>query len=61
MDRISFSMSDLRDAMYGSQESCQDRLVKQLIFLGQEEELPSLHLAELFDNPRDLTEGWSFV
>lgn len=28
MDRVSFSMGDLRHAMYGLQESCQDRLLK---------------------------------
>lgn len=61
MDRISFSMGDLRDAMYGLQGSCQDRFVKQLMFLEREEELPSLHVGELFDNPSDLTEGWSFL
>ena len=54
-------MGDLRDAMHGLQERCQDRLVKQVMFLQREEELPILRLERLFDNPSDLTEGWSFL
>lgn len=61
IDRVSFSMGDLRDAMHGLQERCQDRLVKQVMFLQREEELPILRLERLFDNPSDLTEGWSFL
>jgi hypothetical protein len=61
IDKISFSMGDLRDALHTLWERCQDRLTKQLMFLQQEEELPILRLSRLFDNPSDLTEGWSFL
>lgn len=33
IDKISFSMGDLRDALHTLWERCQDRLTKQLIFL----------------------------
>lgn len=61
IDKISFSMGDLRDALNGLWEKCQNRLTKQVFFLQHEEELPVLHLGRLFDNPSDLTEGWSFL
>ena len=54
-------MGDLRDALHTLWERCLGRLTKQLMFLQQEEELPILHLDRLFDNPSDLTEGWSFL
>lgn len=54
-------MGHLRDALQTMWERCQDRLTKQLMFLKQEEELPIVHLDRLFDNPSDLTEGWSFL
>ena len=61
IDKISFSMGDLRDALHSLWERCLGRLTKRLMFLQQEEELPILHLDRLFDNPSDLTEGWSFL
>jgi hypothetical protein len=61
IDKISFSMGDLRDALHTLWERCQDRLTKQLMFLQQEEEPRTLRLSRLFDNPSDLTEGWSFL
>ena len=61
IDYTSFTMGDLRNVVHGLHRDCRDRLVKQLMFLEQEERLPKLELGKLFDNPGELVEGWSFL
>lgn len=60
IDQTSFSMGELRNIVHGLHETCRDRLVKQLMFLSEEEELPQLELEKLSDNPAELAEDWSF-
>ena len=60
IDQTSFTMTDLRTVVHGLHETCRARLVHQLMFLSEEEQLPKLELRALFDNPAELVEGWSF-
>jgi hypothetical protein len=46
IDKISFSVGNLTDALHLLRERCQDRLTKQLMFLQEEEQLPILHLTK---------------
>jgi hypothetical protein len=47
--------------VHGLHEICRERLVTQLMFLKEEEQLPHLELRRLFDNPAELGEEWSFL
>ena len=53
-------MTKLRDLVYSLLETCKERLVKQLMYLEEEEQLLGLELSRLYDNPAELVEGWSF-
>lgn len=68
IDKISFTMEELRSVVHGLNESVRQRLMEDLLCVeggreGVEERtrLPKLDLAGLYDNPAELTEDWSFL
>ena len=67
IDKISFSMEELRGVVHGLNESVRKRLMEDLLCIeggregGERARLPRLDLGELYDNPAELTEGWSFL
>ena len=67
IDKISFTMEELRSVVHGLSESARQRLTRDLLLVkdGEEEEegerLPRLDLKELYDNPAELAEGWNFL
>jgi len=61
IDKTSFTMGELRRAIFGSLETCKGRLVEKIMFLDGEEELPRLELSRLSDNAAQLTEDHSFL
>ena len=60
IDQAHFTMTELRDLVHSLLETCKERLVKQLMYLEEEKQLPELELSQLHDNPAELVEGWSF-
>lgn len=60
IDQAHFTMTELRDLVHGLLETCKERLVRQLMYLQEESQLPELELGRLHDNPAELVEGWSF-
>ena len=60
IDQAHFTMTELRDLIHGLLETCKERLVRQLMYLEEESQLPELELGRLHDNPAELVEGWSF-
>lgn len=68
IDNVSFSMDDVRSVVHGLVESMQQELVRDLLILppndGQDwkpEILPRISIEKLFDNPAELTAGWSWL
>ncbi|KAI5235343.1 hypothetical protein E4T42_09726 [Aureobasidium subglaciale] len=74
VDKISLSMDDIRAVIHGLNESAWHRLVEDLLILpnetraletaseeGQGSKLPDLNMAELFDDPSEMIESWSFL
>ncbi|TIA28291.1 hypothetical protein D6C78_10812 [Aureobasidium pullulans] len=75
INKISFTMDDVRTVAHGLNESVRQRLVRDLLMLpsesseqqneeqddGGDAKLPKLDLAELFDNPAEMTEEWNFL
>ena len=51
-----FTITELRDFVYGLLETCKERLL-ELTYLEKEEHLLELELASLHDNPIELVEG----
>ena len=60
IDQAHFTMTKLRDLVHSLLETYKERLVKQLMYLEEEEQLLELELSQLYDNPVELVEGWSF-
>ena len=73
IDKISFTMGDIRTVVHGLTETVRTRLTQELMFLGPARGdiadsaavpaamLPALDLAHTFDNAAEMTEGWSFL
>ena len=64
IDKISFTMDNIRTVVHGLEDKARSRLIEELMLIDMErkgEEIPKLELSELVDNPAELTEGWSFV
>lgn len=63
VDKISFTMGDLRSLVHGLYESTREKLMDDLLLLVPEQApyLPELDIDLLFDNPSELTEDWSFL
>ena len=60
IDQAHFTMTKLRALVHSLLETCKERLVKQLMYLEEEEQLLELELSQLYDNPIELVKGWSF-
>jgi superfamily II DNA/RNA helicase len=69
IDKISFTMDDIRTVVHGLNETVRQRLIRNLLMYPEEDAtntwkpdgLPGFELSQLFDNPAELSEGWSFL
>ncbi|KAL9628824.1 MAG: hypothetical protein Q9204_005638 [Flavoplaca sp. TL-2023a] len=61
VNKIEFSMDDVRTVVHGLNETVRNRL-QDLLFVGDgQAELPPLDIKKLCDNHAELSEGWSFL
>ena len=65
IDKISFTLEDIRTVTHGLNEVARERMMKELL-IGEDggsktSMIPKLDLEELFDNAADMSEGWSFL
>jgi superfamily II DNA helicase RecQ len=62
IDKIKFSIEDIRTVVFGLWETARRRLVKELLFVEDEDrELPPVDIAKLFDNEAEDARGWSVL
>ena len=61
VNKIKFSMDDIRTVVHGLLETTRRRLKRELLFISNEGELPALDLKALSDNAAELSEGWNFL
>ena len=63
IDKISFTMDDVRTVVHGLNGHVREGLVTGLMMLEEDgnTQLPELDLGKLFDNAAEMTEGWSFL
>lgn len=60
VNKIKFSMDDIRTVVHGLYETVRKRL-NELLFVDREDAMPALDLKSLCDNPAELSEGWNFL
>ncbi|KAK1092972.1 hypothetical protein LTR48_003290 [Friedmanniomyces endolithicus] len=69
INNISFSMDEIRTVVHGLNDTVQQRLVRDLLWMTPGESadtwkppgMPAFELAMLFDNHAEMSEGWSFI
>jgi len=63
IDKISFTIGDIRAVVHGLHETAKDTLVKDLLLIegDREAEIPKFDLHRLFDNAAEMGEGWNFI
>ena len=69
IDKISFTMDDIRTIVHGLNDTVRQRLIKDLFMYPEHSATDSwkpngllyFELSQLFDNPAELSEGWSFL
>lgn len=61
VDKISFTMDDIRSVVHGLHETMRQRLWKDILMVGEEQTMPPVDLQRLFDNAAEMAEGWSFL
>jgi superfamily II DNA helicase RecQ len=61
IDKIKFSVEDVRTAVFGLWETARRRLVKELLFIEDEKDMPPIDIAALFDNEAEDAQGWCFL
>ena len=65
IDKVAFSIEDIRAVLFGLRETARKRLLADLLFVsengGEGEELPPLQLERIVDDMGCTDEGWSFL
>ena len=65
IDKVAFSIEDIRAVLFGLRETARKRLLADLLFVsengGEGEELPPLQLVRIVDDMGCTDEGWSFL
>ena len=61
VNRIRFSMDDVRSVVHGLHDTVQARFGNGLLFVNDEHPLPMLDMGQLADNAAELSEGWNFL
>ena len=61
VNRIRFSMDDIRTVVHGLFDTVNARLRNDLLFVSDERPLPVLDIGQLADNAAELSEGWNFL
>lgn len=68
IDKVSFTMEELRSVVHGLSESVRQKLLHNLLLIEdnkrlehQNTNLPELDLRKLYDNPAELAESWNFL
>lgn len=68
IDKVSFTMEELRSVVHGLNESARQKLLRDLLLIEdnkriehQNTNLPELDLRRLYDNPAELAEDWNFL
>lgn len=61
VNRIRFSMDDIRTVVHGLHETVNTRLRRELLFIDSEHPLPVLDIGQLADNAAELSEGWNYL
>jgi len=61
IDKISFTMDDIRTVVHGLHETVRQRLSKDILMVEEEQAMPPIDLRRLFDNAAEMAEGWSFL
>ncbi|KAK4897073.1 hypothetical protein LTR49_028043 [Elasticomyces elasticus] len=60
IDKISFTMGDIRTVVHGLNESVRERLVHDLMFINAARS-PALDLRQIYDNEAEMSEDYSFL
>jgi hypothetical protein len=61
IDKISFTMGEIRSVVHGLHETVRRRLSKDILMIDDERTLPPVDLEEAFDNAAEMSEFWSFL
>jgi len=63
IDKISFTMGDIRSVIHGLHAMAERRLSKDILMIEDDKTtvIPKVNLDRLFDNAAEMTEGWSFL
>lgn len=65
IDKVAFSIEDIRAVSFGLRETARKRLLADLMFVGEDRKdgprLPSLQLETIVDDIGCTEEGWSFL
>ena len=60
IDKISFTLGDLRAVVHGLEETARQRLTGELM-MADSSQMPGLDLQKLFDNAAEMAEEWNFL
>ena len=61
INQIQLSMEDIRRLVHGLESSTRTLLVRRILLLDGDDQLPALDLKQLCDHPSQMKEGWSFL